>query len=178
MKQISCERIGAKIKRHYDAAKTPFRRLLEHPFEDVLEEIIGDIRDELDRGRRLVYELDPKKDLIEVTGEIHMRELQVETSWTFEAGPLETVESWIVRHLSAFPRSGESLDIGEWHVTILEADSTRILRARIERLATDEEREEAEREEARNAKYAAKREERERDAREPGEATPEVPKTR
>jgi hypothetical protein len=37
MKQISCERVGAKKKRHYDAAKTPFQRLLEQPFKDVLE---------------------------------------------------------------------------------------------------------------------------------------------
>jgi CBS domain containing-hemolysin-like protein len=113
-------------------------------FEDVLEEIIGDIRDELDRGRRLVYELDQKKDITEVTGEIHMRELQAETGWTFDAGPLETVETWIVRHLSVFPRSGENLDIGEWHVTVLEADSTRILRARIERHVPEQEREDAE----------------------------------
>jgi hypothetical protein len=39
MKQVSCERIGAKKKRHYDAAKTPFQRLLEQPFGDVLEGI-------------------------------------------------------------------------------------------------------------------------------------------
>jgi hypothetical protein len=39
MKQISCERIGARKKRHYDAAKTPFQRLLEQPFEDILEGI-------------------------------------------------------------------------------------------------------------------------------------------
>jgi hypothetical protein len=39
MKQISGERIGAKKKRHYDAAKTPFQRLLEQPFENVLEGI-------------------------------------------------------------------------------------------------------------------------------------------
>jgi transposase InsO family protein len=38
MKQISCERAGAKKKRKYDQAKTPFQRLLEQPFEDRLEE--------------------------------------------------------------------------------------------------------------------------------------------
>jgi hypothetical protein len=38
MKQISCERVGAKKKRKYDEAKTPFQRLLEQPFEDRLEE--------------------------------------------------------------------------------------------------------------------------------------------
>jgi hypothetical protein len=38
MKQISCERVGAKKKRKYDQAETPFQRLLEQPFEDRLEE--------------------------------------------------------------------------------------------------------------------------------------------
>jgi transposase InsO family protein len=38
MKQVSCERVGAKKKRKYDEAKTPFQRLLEQPFEDRLEE--------------------------------------------------------------------------------------------------------------------------------------------
>jgi hypothetical protein len=37
MKQIKCERVGAK-KRTYDQGKTPFQRLLEQPFEDRLEE--------------------------------------------------------------------------------------------------------------------------------------------
>jgi CBS domain containing-hemolysin-like protein len=123
-------------------------------FEDVLEEIIGDIRDELDRGRRLVYELDQKKDLTEVTGEIHMRDLQVETGWTFEAGPLETVESWILRHLPVFPRAGENLDIDEWHVTVLDADATHILRARIERRTTEEERRDADEVTAKDAAAA------------------------
>jgi hypothetical protein len=39
MKQISCERIGAKKKRKYDIARTPLQRLLEQKFEDVLEGI-------------------------------------------------------------------------------------------------------------------------------------------
>jgi hypothetical protein len=38
MKQVRCERVGAKKKRTYDEAKTPFLRLLEQPFEDRLEE--------------------------------------------------------------------------------------------------------------------------------------------
>ena len=38
MKQIKCERVGAKKKRTYDEPKTPFQRLLEQPFEDRLEE--------------------------------------------------------------------------------------------------------------------------------------------
>jgi hypothetical protein len=37
MKQIRCERVGAKKKRTYDQAKTPFQRLLEQPIEDMFE---------------------------------------------------------------------------------------------------------------------------------------------
>jgi hypothetical protein len=38
MKQIRCGRVGAKKKRTYGQAKTPFQRLLKQPFEDRLEE--------------------------------------------------------------------------------------------------------------------------------------------
>jgi CBS domain containing-hemolysin-like protein len=110
-------------------------------FEDVLEEIIGDIRDELDRGRRLVFAIDNKEHMTEVNGELHMRDLEVETAWTFDAGPLETVESWILRQCSVFPRTGETLEIGEWHITVLDSDGTRITRARIERRPSEEEAE-------------------------------------
>jgi hypothetical protein len=37
MKQMSCERIGAKKKRNCDSPRTPLRRLLEQSFEDMLE---------------------------------------------------------------------------------------------------------------------------------------------
>ncbi|MDR0535592.1 MAG: hemolysin family protein [Puniceicoccales bacterium] len=100
-------------------------------FEDVLEEIIGDIRDELDRGRRLVFAINRQQDVVEVNGEIQMRDLESETGWNFGAGPLETVESWLLRHVNVFPRIGEGTYIGEWHVTVLETDGTDILRARI-----------------------------------------------
>jgi hypothetical protein len=38
MKQISCERIGAKKKRIYDSPRTPIQRLLEQSFENKLED--------------------------------------------------------------------------------------------------------------------------------------------
>ena len=38
MRQITGERVGAKKKRTYDQARTPFQRLLEQPFQDILEE--------------------------------------------------------------------------------------------------------------------------------------------
>ncbi|GHV84327.1 hypothetical protein AGMMS50212_16670 [Spirochaetia bacterium] len=37
--KISCERVGAKKKRKYDAAKTPLQRLFECSFDEKLEGI-------------------------------------------------------------------------------------------------------------------------------------------
>jgi hypothetical protein len=56
MKQISCERIGAKKKRNYDAANTPFRWFLEQPFADTLEAV---------RGKTVALALKERTDLME-----------------------------------------------------------------------------------------------------------------
>jgi hypothetical protein len=56
MKQIRCERLGAKKKRNYDAANTPFRRLLEQSFEDTLEAV---------RVKTAVLALKERTDLVE-----------------------------------------------------------------------------------------------------------------
>jgi CBS domain containing-hemolysin-like protein len=61
-------------------------------FEDVLEEIVGDIRDEFDLGHGPVFE--HTETAIVVSGLFTMRELQAETGWAFEWQPRETVGTW------------------------------------------------------------------------------------
>ncbi|MDR1497065.1 MAG: hemolysin family protein, partial [Puniceicoccales bacterium] len=95
-------------------------------FEDVLEEIIGDIRDETDIESGFVFARG--HDNIEIHGEMPLRELQAETGWAFDASPLETVSSWIRRHLDTPPRKNETLRIGEFHITIKDTNSEKILR--------------------------------------------------
>ena len=103
-------------------------------FEDVLEEIIGDIRDELDRRFGYVYTHDTMR--IVVHGEMSMRELQAETGWDFDAAPIETVAEWMKRHMEHFPRRNDSTTIGEFRVVAEEVSSAHIRRVCIERIET------------------------------------------
>jgi CBS domain containing-hemolysin-like protein len=104
-------------------------------FEDVLEEIVGDIRDEFDIERGPIYER--TENGIVVAGSLTMRELQAETGWPFEWQPRDTVATWTIRHFGRVPKRADALTIGEYRVTVLEANTERPRRVRVERLGQD-----------------------------------------
>jgi CBS domain containing-hemolysin-like protein len=101
-------------------------------FEDVLEEIVGDIRDEFDLGSGPIY--DRTTFSIVVSGSFTMRELQAETGWSFEWLPRESVAAWMTRHLGRPPRRDEAFIFGEYRLTATEVTADRIRRIRVERI--------------------------------------------
>jgi CBS domain containing-hemolysin-like protein len=101
-------------------------------FEDVLEEIVGDIRDELDLGHGPVFER--AENAIVVSGLFSMRELQAETGWNFEWTPRETVAAWVERHRGQPLKRDESLTSGDYRITAVEVSAERLRKVRIERL--------------------------------------------
>jgi CBS domain containing-hemolysin-like protein len=100
-------------------------------FEDVLEEIVGDIRDEFDLGRGPVFE--HTENAIVVSGLFSMRELQAETGWAFEWQPRETVAAWAERHRGQPLKRGETFNIGEFRVTPVDVTAERARRIKVER---------------------------------------------
>lgn len=100
-------------------------------FEDVLEEIVGDIRDEFDLGRGPVFE--HTDTWIVVSGLFTMRELQAETGWAFEWIPRETVATWAERHRGQALRRGEPFTVGEYRVTATDVSADRPRRIKVER---------------------------------------------
>ncbi len=104
-------------------------------FEDVLEEIVGDIRDEFDLGRGPVFE--HTDTAIVVSGLFSMRELQAETGWAFEWQPRETVAAWAERHRGHGLKRGETFTIGEHKVTATDVSAERVRRLRVERPLAD-----------------------------------------
>ncbi len=101
-------------------------------FEDVIEEIVGDIRDEFDLGSGPVFERSERS--IVVSGSLTLRELQAETGWPLEWQPRETVAIWFLHNLGRPPRRGESLVIGDYSLPALEVSPERPRRIRIDRL--------------------------------------------
>ncbi len=105
-------------------------------FEDVLEEIVGDIRDEFDIENGPIFKR--TANAIVVSGSFTMRELQAETGWPVELQPRETVAAWAIRLFGHVPKRDETLVTGEYQLTIIEANAERPRRVRIERLVTEE----------------------------------------
>lgn len=101
-------------------------------FEDVLEEIVGDIRDEFDLGHGPVFE--HSESAITVSGLFTMRELQAETGWAFEWQPRETVAAWAERHRGQTLKRGDTFLVGEYRVIALDVIAERPRRLRVERL--------------------------------------------
>jgi CBS domain containing-hemolysin-like protein len=101
-------------------------------FEDVIEEIVGDIRDEFDLGSGPIFERSEHS--IVVSGALTLRELQAETGWPLEWQPRETVAAWFVNHLARAPRRDENILIGDYRLTALEVGPERPRRVRVDRV--------------------------------------------
>jgi CBS domain containing-hemolysin-like protein len=78
-------------------------------FEDVLEELVGDIRDELDIEKGPFYQRNEHS--VVVDADLPMRDLEIEMGWHFErtGRAQETVEQWSLRQWNGRPRQGDRI---------------------------------------------------------------------
>ena len=99
--------------------------------EDVLEEIVGDIRDEFDIERGPIFERTEHS--ITVSGAFTLREIQAETGWPLEWQPRESVGAWVVRHLGRIPQRDDRVMVGDVRAIVLDGGPDRPRRVRLER---------------------------------------------
>src|SRR5271170_3073286 len=78
-------------------------------FEDVLEELVGDIRDEFDIEKGPFFERSPDSVLIDT--DLPLRDLATETGWPLPTQTTETVEKWALRHWGHVPHTGDQIEI-------------------------------------------------------------------
>ncbi len=103
--------------------------------EDILEEIVGDIEDELERPRRLYYEIkggwivDPSADLDDLRDEIGLDISKINA---------ETIAGYVYARLGRVPRRGETLDENGWKLRVAAMDGHRIRRLRVTPPAGDD----------------------------------------
>lgn len=102
-------------------------------FEDVLEELVGDIRDEFDIEKGPFFER--KSDSILVDAELPLRDLAAETGWPLPTNSNQTVEAWAFACWGRIPIKGEQLLIPEnLRITAEQVTARRIYRVRVEKL--------------------------------------------
>jgi CBS domain containing-hemolysin-like protein len=93
--------------------------------EDVVEEIIGDVRDEHDeREAPTSQQLDA--DSWMVSGQLRDDEVREVTGFRMPEGDYETIAGLVLERLGRIPQVGDTLDIEEWRVIVTTMDRLRI----------------------------------------------------
>jgi putative hemolysin len=100
--------------------------------EDLLEEIVGEIRDEYDVEMEPV--LEESDGSFVFSGRTHVRELADRLKVEVEGEGFETVGGYLLAHVGRVPAAGETFEIDGVAVEVLEAERRRITRVRARKI--------------------------------------------
>jgi putative hemolysin len=98
--------------------------------EDLVEELIGDIRDEYDEEEDVV--ILPAGES-EIDGLTNLNDFATETGIRLPDGPYETLAGFVMAMLGHVPTVGEKVEISGFEMTVTELDGRRIARVRVKR---------------------------------------------
>ena len=102
-------------------------------FEDMLEEIVGEIQDEYDTHEEAYYQpIGEQAYLVNSRLDIDSLADLLDIDLTEEDG--DTVGGLIYSHLGHVPEQGEILELDGWRFTVLSVDGRRINQVRVERI--------------------------------------------
>jgi len=102
--------------------------------EDLLEEIVGEIRDEYDVETEPV--VDEGNGAFVFSAKVNIDELRECLGVNIEPGGFETVGGYVLTRVGRVPSVGEEFDIDGMHIEVLEAERRRIHKVRM-RLAVE-----------------------------------------
>ncbi len=97
--------------------------------EDILEQIVGKIEDEHDRTPASVERLPDGS--YWVAARTHIDELNETLDWNLPKQDYETMAGLVLATLHRIPRTGEEFQIPGYAITVLEADSRRVVAVKI-----------------------------------------------
>jgi CBS domain containing-hemolysin-like protein len=104
--------------------------------EDVLEEVVGEIRDEYDEDEKPAVEREGE-DKFWVDGSVTLDELTALLGTTVEDDDVSTVGGWVYSELGHVPRPGEEFRFGQFRVVVEQVVRRRIHRVYFERGALE-----------------------------------------
>lgn len=91
--------------------------------EDLVEELVGDIKDEydVDEGETTRHGGD-----LEVDGGLNLDDFEDETGIELPEGPYETVAGYIMARLGKVPAAGDSVDFEDHRIVVREVDNRKV----------------------------------------------------
>ena len=93
--------------------------------EDLLEELVGEIRDEFDEEERLIQRVDPTT--FRVSGKLPIDELNAATGLRISNESFDTVGGWVLDLFGRVPHKGEKKDWGDVRVGVEKVERTRVV---------------------------------------------------
>jgi putative hemolysin len=109
--------------------------------EDIVEEIVGDIRDEFDEMEELTYQqISPDEYLF--LGRIDLDDLNEMLGTHFTKEVADTLGGYIYGQIGRVPVGGETMQVEDWDITVEQVSGRRIRLVRAVRRTVDRETEE------------------------------------
>src|ERR687894_859528 len=105
--------------------------------EDLVEEIVGDVRDEHDRAEQSTVR-PLGRDSWLVSGLLRDDEVADATGFQMPSGAYETLAGLVLTRLGRIPDVGEEVTVDGWQLTVLRRDRNRIAELRLARPGADE----------------------------------------
>jgi putative hemolysin len=99
--------------------------------EDLLEEIVGEIRDEYDVEAETV--VDEGNGTFVFSGKVSVDEVSDRLGVQIEREGFETLGGYLLSHLGRMPYVGETFEVGDLAVEVLEVERRRITKVRVRR---------------------------------------------
>lgn len=99
--------------------------------EDILEEIVGEIRDELDFEAPMIHKIDQKS--YEVNGQTHIDEVNKEIGLSIETDEVDTIGGYIILLMGKIPSSGDKVKVNGFLVIVNDVSKNRITSLTIEK---------------------------------------------
>lgn len=104
--------------------------------EDILEELVGEIRDETDVEEEDIVRI--SDDIVECDAGVDLRDLDEALGIALPQGEHRSLNGFLLEELGHVPEVGEHLVTTMARIDVLEASDTQVLRARVTRIATAE----------------------------------------
>jgi len=107
--------------------------------ENVLEEVVGQIQDEFDQEVALL--ISTGDGIWEASGALPLHELEKLVGEALHDEGITTASGWITHRLGGFPKEGDTLNVGQCELRVLETDGARVEKLKITRKAPSAESE-------------------------------------
>ncbi len=97
--------------------------------EQLLEEMVGQVRDELVAGEREITALD--EHTVQVHGALSIEEAREELGLDIPEGPYDTIAGYVLNQLGHIPKVGEVVSVDDYRITVSEMRNVRIQLLRV-----------------------------------------------